>query len=61
MSLDLFLVSCISLFNDVGRVQQRFSGFVSSVLYKSRMTPVESYNGSVDLFLVSCVSLVCRW
>ena len=62
-SVDLFLVSCISLWYAAGRVLQRFSGFVSSVLCKSRMPLVEFYNGSVDLFLVSCMykSLVCRW
>ena len=34
-SVDLFLVSCISLSYAAGRVLQWFSGFVSSVLYKS--------------------------
>ena len=31
-SVDLFLVSCISLSYAAGRVLQRFSGFVSSLL-----------------------------
>ena len=34
-SVDLFLVSCISLSYAAGRVLQRFSGFFSSVLCKS--------------------------
>ena len=48
-SVDLFLVSCISLSHAVGRVLQRFNGFVS--IEVSRMPLVESFNGSVDLFL----------
>ena len=34
-SVDLFLASFISLSYAAGRVLQQFSGFVSSVLYKS--------------------------
>ena len=57
-SVDLFLVSCISLSYAAGRVLQRFSGFfLVSCVRVSRIALVEFYNGSVDLFLASQTSL----